>query len=349
MIMRKAMILTFSKVYNRGANMQCYALMKTLQKLGYNVEFIDAQLPRERKNLHGKVFYWLSHYIVAPFRRKNGFTYTRKYKTYEALCQNPPKADVFVVGSDQVWNPEITNVFDPRVYFFGYIKEGKKIAYAVSFGKNEWTKTIHDRQITEDVSKFDAISVREDSGVGICKNAFKRDDAVCVLDPTLLLEGSDLRALIKKRRTDNKNKYTYVYLLYKDEKVCSIIDEILKKCNYPAKGNITQKGILNKLLSIETVEGWLCDIENAELVLTNSFHCMAMCILLHKPFYVIPTFPGREIRMTSLLDKLGIGNRYISSTEMKDFKDKLDIDYVEVDKKLAYYRNISLEFLKKSL
>ena len=76
---------------------------------------------------------------------------------------------------------------------------------------------------------------------------------------------------------------------------------------------------------------------------------MAMCILLHKPFYVIPTFPGREIRMTSLLDKLGIGNRYISSTEMKDFKDKLDIDYVEVDKKLAYYRNISLEFLKKSL
>ena len=329
--------------------MQCYALMKTLQNLGYDVEFVDAQLPLEKKNLQGHIFYWLSHCIVAPFRRKYGFKYTRKYNTYEDLCQDPPKANAFIVGSDQVWNPEITNIFDPRVYFFGYLKEGKKIAYAASFGKNEWTKTVHDKQIIEDISKFDAVSVREDSGVDICKNALKRDDAMCVVDPTLLLNGNDLRALIKKGWSNNKNKYMYVYLLYKDEKICSIIDEISKRSKLISKGNTTQKGILNKLLSIETVEGWLRDIENAELVLTNSFHCMAMCLLLHKPFYVIPTFPGREIRMTTLLDKLGIGSRYISSTDIKDFNENQSIDYVEVDNKLDYYRNLSLEFLKKSL
>ena len=348
--MKKAMILTFSKVYNRGANMQCYALMKTLQKTGYDVEFIDAQLPLEKKSLVGYIFYWLSHYIVAPFRRKNGFKYTRKYRTYDDLYKNPPKADVFVVGSDQIWNTEITNIFDPRVYFFGYVKEGKKIAYAASFGKDEWTKTIHDEQIIKDVSLFDAISVREDSGIDICKNTFKRDDAKTVLDPTLLLDGNDIRALFKKNSTSHKNKYMYVYLLYKDEKVCSIIDEISRKCNLTIKGNTTQKGMLNKLLSIESVEGWLQNIENAELVVTNSFHCMAMCILLHKPFYVIPTFPGREIRMTTLLDKLGISNRYISSsTDIKNFNYKKSINYAEVDNKLDFYRKVSLEFLNKSL
>lgn len=347
--MKKAMILTFSKVYNRGANMQCYALMKTLQKKGYDVEFIDAQLPIEKKNLKGQIFYWISYFMVAIFRRITGFKYTRKYKTYNDLCNNPPKADVYIVGSDQVWNPEITNVFDPRVYFFGYAKEGKKIAYAASFGKNEWTKTIHDEQITEDISKFTAISVREDSGVTICENTFKRDDAECVLDPTLLLNGDDIRALIKKGKTNEKNKYMYVYLLYKDKEINDIIDKISKECKLPFKGNTTTKGFLNKLLSIETVEGWLQQIENAELVITNSFHCMAMCILLHKPFYVIPTFKGREIRMTTLLEKLGIKNRYISVADIKNFNDKQGIDFDEVEKRLDYYRKTSQDFLDKSL
>ena len=347
--MKKAMILTFSKVYNRGANMQCYALMKTLEKKGYNVEFIDAQLPREKKSLKGFLFYWLSYYKVAAFRRKTGFKYTRKYQTYNDLCNNPPKADVYIVGSDQVWNPELTNAFDPRVYFLGYIKEGKKIAYAASFGKNEWTSTIYDKEIIENVSLFNAVSVREDSGIDICRNTFKRNDAAYVLDPTLLLDGNDIRSLIKENKTDKNNEYMYVYLLYTDEKVRNIIDIISKECKLKAKGNTTQKGLLNKLLSIESVEGWLREIENAKLVVTNSFHCMAMCILFHKPFYVIPTFKGREIRMTTLLDKLGIKDRYIPSVETKYLCANQDIDFGEVDKRLDYYREISQDFLNKSL
>lgn len=342
--MKKAMILTFSKVYNRGANMQCYALMKTLQKLGCEVEFLDAQLPREKLNLKGRIFYWLSHFIVAPFRRKAGFKYSRKYNTYDELCKNPPKADVFVVGSDQVWNPDITNVFDPRVYFFGYINNGKKIAYAASFGKDKWTKTAHDKQIIEACSHFDAISVREDSGVDICKNIFKRNDAVCVLDPTFLLNSNDIKTLIDKKKCTNSNKYMYVYLLHQDETILSLLNEIKCKSNLQVKGNTIG---LNKLLSIETIPGWLKNIENAELVVTNSFHCMAMCILLHKQFFVIPAYPGREIRMTSLLKKLGIFHRFVSSSG--DINKTQEINYTEVESLLAEYRNSSLEFLKKSI
>lgn len=344
--MKKAMILTFSKVYNRGANMQCYALMKTLEKMGCDVEFIDAQLPMEKMNLKGRIFYWLSHFVVAPFRRKAGFKYTRKYRTYDELCKNPPKADIFVVGSDQVWNPEITNIFDPRVYFYGYIKNGKKIAYAASFAKDKWTKTVHDEQIAKDVALFDAISVREDSGIDICKETFKRDDAVCVLDPTLLLSGDDVRALTDARASKSKEKYMYVYLLHHDKGICDIVNEISNKCGLAVKGN-TAKGGLSKMLNIESVPGWLENIDNAELIVTNSFHCMAMCILLHKQFIVIPTFPGREIRMTSLLQKLGIGHRYISSASCLD--EMQEINYTEVDRLLAKYRNSSLEFLKKSI
>ena len=345
--MKKVMILTFSKVYNRGANMQCYALMKTLQKMGCKVEFIDAQLPREKLNLKGILFYWLSHFIVAPFRKKAGFKFTKKYRTYEELCKNPPKADVFVVGSDQVWNPDITNVFDPRVYFFGYINEGKKISYAASFGKNEWTRTIYDKQIIKDISEFDAISVREDSGINICKNSFNRDDAVCVLDPTLLLNGDDVRELINRKRGTDK-KYMYVNLLHQDESVYAILNNISKEYQLPIKGN-TQKGGISKLINIESVSGWLENIENAELVVTNSFHCMAMCILLHKQFYVIPSFPGREIRMTTLLEKIGISDRYISNTDIHNLKVNGAIDYSNVDEKLAEYRSKSLKFLQNSI
>lgn len=346
--MKKAVILTFSKVYNRGANMQCYALMKTLQKMGCEVEFLDAQLPMEKLNLKGRVFYWLSHFIVAPFRREAGFKYTRKYRTYDELCKNPPKADVFVVGSDQVWNPDITNVFDPRVYFFGYINKGKKVAYAASFGKDEWTKTAHDKQIIEDCSHFDAISVREDSGIGICKEVFNRDDAVCVVDPTFLIKGEDVRALIKKNGGTGNCKYLFAYLLHEDEHVYSILEKISNEYGLESKGGAV-KGGLSKLLNIESVSGWLRNINNAELVVTNSFHCMAMCILLHKQFYVIPSFPGREIRMTSLLGKLGIENRYIPNNDIVGLKKRASIDFDSVDKKLDIYRNESLKFLKKSI
>ena len=346
--MKKAMILTFSKVYNRGANMQCYALMKTLQKMGCEVEFLDAQLPMEKLNLKGRIFYWLSHLIVAPFRRKVAFKYTRKYKTYDELCKNPPKADVFVVGSDQVWNPDITNVFDPRVYFFGYINKGKKVAYAASFGKDEWTKTVYDEQIIEDCSHFDAISVREDSGVAICKDILCRNDAVCVVDPTLLLKGEDVRALIKKKCCTRNSKYLFTYLLHEDELVCSILEKISNEYGLDSKGG-TAKGGLSKLFNIESVSGWLRNIDNAELVVTNSFHCMAMCILLHKQFYVIPSFPGREIRMTSLLEKLGIRDRYIPNYNIGGLKERKPIDFDSVDEKLATFRDKSLNFLKKSI
>lgn len=346
--MKKAMILTFSKVYNRGANMQCYALMKTLQKMGCEVEFLDAQLPIEKLNLKGRIFYWLSHFAVAPFRRKAGFKYSQKYKTYDELCKNPPKADVFVVGSDQVWNPDITNIFDPRVYFFGYINKGRKVAYAASFGKNEWTKTAYDKQIIEDCSHFDAISVREDSGVAICKDILHRDDAVCVVDPTFLLKGDDVRALIEKKSFVRNSKYLFTYLLHEDKHICSILEKISNEYGLEPKGGTT-KGGLSKLLNIESVSGWLRNIDNAELVVTNSFHCMAMCILLHKQFYVIPSFPGREIRMTSLLEKLGIRDRYIANNNIGCLKERKPIDFDSVDNKLATYRNESLNFLKKSI
>lgn len=346
--MKKAMILTFSKVYNRGANMQCYALMKTLEKMGCDVEFIDAQLPREKFNLKGKLFYWLSHFIVAPFRKKVGFKFTKKYNSYEELCKNPPKADVFVVGSDQVWNPDITNVFDPRVYFLGYINKGKKVAYAASFGKDEWTRTVYDKQIIEDCSHFDAISVREDSGVAICKDILHRDDAVCVVDPTLLLKGEDVRSLFEKKSFARNSKYLFTYLLHEDEYVCNILEKISNEYGLESKGGATKGGI-SKLINIESISGWLRNIDNAELVVTNSFHCMAMCILLHKQFYVIPSFPGREIRMTSLLKKLGIGDRYIPSNDIIGLKECKPIDFSSVDKRLDVYRNESLNFLKSSI
>ena len=96
-------ILTFSKVYNRGANMQAYALMKYLENRGAEVEFIDIQLPLSSGlNWHGRVFQFFQNVLADKFRKQMHFHFTRRYLDSADLKNNPPKADVYVVGSDQV-------------------------------------------------------------------------------------------------------------------------------------------------------------------------------------------------------------------------------------------------------
>ena len=344
-------ILTFSKVYNRGANMQAYALMKYLENRGAEVEFIDIQLPLSSGlNWHGRVFQFFQNVLADKFRKQMHFHFTRRYLDGADLKNNPPKADVYVVGSDQVWNPSITKNLGALTYFFDFLPAGtKKVSYAASIGDADWKYDELSYSIKKELQHFSAISVREDSARAICKNKFDMDAEV-VLDPTLLLSRKDLIDIVGSNAKTNKSQ-TFVYLLYSDKNVLDIVSKL-----HALTGNQKivglSKSLWSKLTRFYTIPSWLKQINSSKLIVTNSFHCMVMAILLHKDFFVIPPYPGRETRMVSLLSRIGLTHRYIntaSSLEKKKDLVNAKIDYEKVDYDLSILRKQSEEFINSNI
>lgn len=345
---RKVIILTFSKDDNRGANLQCYALKKRLEETGVNVRFLDIQLPRKQLNTIGLLVSTLKNICASSFRRRNKFRYTRKYSNLQQLKSEPPQADVFIVGSDQVWNPDLTKKLDPRVYFFSFLDDSvKRISYAASFGTSEWTLSEYDGDIAVLLSKFNRVSVREDSGCEICKRVFGRSDVVQCVDPSLLLTTTEVQELIRGRI--RPKKHIYSYLLYRSDKVYDLIDIISSQTKLTITGDYRNPNIFDKLLNIHGIERWIKNIAEAELVVTNSFHTMAVSILLHKNFIVVPPVAGRETRLVSLLGELGLKDRYIEYGKNIDISSLQPIDYNVVDKNINDLRQSSVDFLRTSL
>lgn len=345
---KTAIILTFSKNDNRGANLQAYALKKTLEDMGVNVRFLDIQLPRKRLNFIGQIDAKVKNFCAERFRKRTKFKYTTQYKNVQELETNPPEADIFIVGSDQVWNPDLTHSLDPRVYFFSFLKDNtKRISYAASFGKSEWTATKYDKDIAELLSRFSHISVREDTGVDICKNIFQREDVKVCIDPSLLLKTADVQQLIRGKTKSRKQ--IYCYLLYKSSQVYDIVDEIASQTRLAVIGDPRNGNSYTKLRAIHGVEKWIRNVVESELIVTNSFHTMVVSILLRKNFVVVPPIDGRETRLISLLSKLGLLERYINYGDNINIASMTPIDYDSIESKLDILRSLSLKFINNAI
>lgn len=344
-------ILTFSKVYNRGANMQAYALKKYLENRGAKVEFLDLQLPISKEmNWRGRLFEYFQNQVANRFRKHMHFCFTRKYKDLSDLKNDPPKADVYVVGSDQVWNPSLTQKLGTLTYFFDFLPlQVKRVSYAASIGDAIWKYGELNPCIKEELKKFAAISVREDSAREICQRNFETDAEV-VLDPTLLLTHSDLKDIIGSNRSVLKSQ-TFVYLLYNGSDTFSIT-RLLHKLSGNKKIKGLSDSIIAKITRFYSIENWLKQIDSSSLIITNSFHCMVMALLLHKEFIVIPPYPGRETRMLSLLSKIGLVNRYVNSiddiTKINELLER-KIDYVKVENDLKFLRKKSEDFINNNI
>lgn len=346
----KAIILTFSKEDNRGANLQAYALFSYLKRNDIIVDFLDIQLPDKTINLKGRILRTINNFLAGRFRMKSGFTFTKKYYTLDELNRNPPQADLYIVGSDQVWNPEITNSLDPRIYFLTFLPQKvRKIAYAASFGRDQWIATVYDSEIKQSLHTFQAIGVREDSGVEICRQFFHVDNVECVLDPTLLLDSKEIDSLLPSQRQIRNQ--IFGYYLYRNKSIDNMSICISDFLNLPFDKTFKTKGVF-RLLQFYGVKTWLKKICKAEFVITNSFHCMVFCILMRKRFVVLPAFPGRETRMLSLLRKIGLGERYFDSMEDLEKRQSVlfeDIDYDSVVKLLENYKLQSFQFIQKAI
>ena len=289
--------------------------------------------------------------LFDDFRTKYLPNITDEYFSFEDFENNYPNADAYVVGSDQVWNLQITGWQYP-IFFLSFVKDrSKRISYAACMGGNSdiifegKTKT----NIQNLLNKFDSIAVRNEMAMNIFKNNFTNHPTQ-VLDPTFLIDNyNELLAETKQ----NAIGCIYVDKFIINEPWMNAVREIASH----QKLNIRMDNCLIEIKDVPftplcTVQDWLGIINTADLIFTDSFHCSVFCILFHKQFVVAPSYQGGEGRMIDLLEKFGLEDRfYRNPDELINNMDKWlqPIDYSKVDKKIATMKADSREFLKKAL
>ena len=350
-------ILTFQWAHNRnfGASLQSYACMKLLDKILklQNVKIINF-IPNNL-TYKGKI---LAYFTAKNFEEYNKkfLNLTNKLQSMKDLKNLNNEFDIFVVGSDQVWRG-IWNIDTKTHYFFDFVNDDKKkIAYAASFGVDYWEGTSGlTEKIKPLIKRFNHISVREESGIDICKNTFGIDNAVCVLDPTLMISKEEYQPILDDWQDKSHLNKKYIAHMLLDDTVelksesQNIADYLGAEINY-IKGK-SFKILGRNITFYNKVSQWLTYLKDAELVITDSFHCTVFSIIFHKKFVVVANKTRGIARLETLLSKVGLEDRFF--TDIKDVMksgilDK-EVDYNEVDNKLEVHRKYSMDFLKKAL
>jgi len=347
-------ILTIHKEPNYGAILQAYALYKKIESLGYTPKFINLKLDHRRvkKNLVNRITMLLYRFskgysrcygIADKFINQHCPNQTKDFYTFEELNkQEWNKDDIFIIGSDQVWNPSITGRLKYAFTFSFLGNNYKMYSYASSFGFiKEQIDRIDDKMINA-IRSFKKVSVREKFGVDFL--AQKGIQATEVIDPTLLLD--NYNNLIDNKT--EKRKELLLLTLSNKKKMNDFADSISQKTGLKIRKHFgylqPQRSDNMKFL---TVEEWMKAIASSELIITDSFHATIFSILFKKQFFVFLSEPNKVYRIKSLLEKLGIEGHIADPNTSIDLNNV--IEYNEVDKKLENYRHESVEFLKSIL
>lgn len=351
-------LLTIWHIGNYGAELQTYCTVQVLKELGHHVRVVRYDLKESTQGnasqLKQLLFNMITGLMPANIKSQLFWNFhipsTRKYNSPNDFYKNPPKADAYIVGSDQVWNPDITRESSP-LYFLDFVPQGcKKISYASSFGEAEWKG---DSNITEIAKRnlllFDNVSCRETSGVEILNKVFNIS-AQCVLDPTLIV--NDYSKLIGK--VEEKNVLLY-YPLNPNFEVEHFCKTLSKELNLSLK-IANKKTVLRRcmLWNKPSVIQWLKSIGEAKFIVTPSFHGLTTSIKLHRNFAILITEPlilKRSARVRDLLELLDLSDRLFTSIEdlyASRIWEK-NIDYCKVDNLLKIEREKSYKYLEDCL
>lgn len=349
-------LLTIWHVGNYGAELQAYATCRVLTDLGHEVTIIDfRENERQDETLKSKLARHissctLSYFKFSAFWEKYFPNKTRHYHSYEELKANPPEADLYLVGSDQVWNYKIT-AEKAEAFFLAFgTDEVKRASYAPSFGMGEWNANEQLTSVARQMlNKFTAVSCREASGVRILKEKFNIE-AVEVLDPTLLF---DEYFGMNCQNASEDGTLAY-YPLSDNNELTKFSTKLAHELGlYP--NNINRKVHLTNTIAWNrpSVEQWVKGIARASLVVTPSFHGLAFSLLFRKQFIIVNNNINQErkVRMTDLLDKFGLADRYFDSIERAEAIKiwEQTIDYDTVTHKLLELRSASIDYLNKML
>lgn len=351
-------ILTIHNEPNYGALLQAYGLYKVIENLGYNPRIIDLHMtfrarPKnfinslliKANNLRKGYNYCLD--IANEFVKKHEAVRTCSFFSYKELYEFPwDKDDIYIIGSDQVWNPSITNLLKD-CYTFKFLPEDclKRCSYASSFGNiKDEEKLSKVLDIKNTLGRFKRILIREQFGkIYLEKYGIQSD---VVVDPTILMGNYD------NLTNDNVNPSQCEKILYLSlgeapkmdaftDSLASKLDSDIDKCFGYLQ---PQKDINKKWLK---VEDWLGKIKNSKYVVTDSFHAMVFSIMLETPFFVYISEPSKIHRIINLLGLLGLEDRIVSSVD--EAMSAKDIDFADVKLRIEKLRNESMNSLKQML
>lgn len=359
-------ILTYHKSINYGSVLQCWSLQQVLKKRGYEVEVIDYH--PEKYNILYDLFvkgahkhnikrFFLKKYILNQMDEFKKFREQYINLSVDKLTINSDlsvlnKYDAIICGSDQIWNVRALDC-DP-IYFLPVKIKGKKIAYAVSVNNMTFTEPKCDDALKKNILDFDYISVREESGAKKISQFIDGAKNIDVLlDPTLLQSKEEFLKIDSPRI--KKERYIFLYDVWYGKEGIKAAKRISKKLGLPVYTGFMNRDI-KSILKVE-MAGIHVELENtkpndflslikyADYIITDSFHGTAFSLIYEKKFVAINKRKDRksmknDARITNILKKVNLLDRYISLDQIETFDFDKDIDYQQISnerKKLAKY------------
>ena len=353
-------ILTFWYAVNPGSALQAYGLWKTISSLSADIEchiinyqetnyrssFFKFPCPPKIKQTIAWFFfvYWYHRFqrfwkgmesAVKPDRRMD-----------EKKLKGIGGYDCIVVGSDQVWNTDLTN--KNYNFFLPFITGVKKVSYAASIGLQDFPEN-DKKAISGFLRDFSCISVREPAA----QDAIEKLIGVrpqLMMDPSLLLNKDQYEAV-----TDHpgyKKKYILIYLRHKNSRITTLAEKMAKEKGLriiECHAGISKISRNHLIVRQPDPKRWIGLISDAEYVFTDSFHGCAFCINLNKPFFVMISSGNAEMssRIYHILDRYGMKDRLI--TEDTDIMSLPEPDFEESNKLLDQDRECATDYLKSAL
>lgn len=338
---------------NYGGNLQRYALMKVLQDMGHAVTHLNLRF-RYRLPWYKKPKYYGKRLLLKILFKRNIKVFSSPQDQYEQKCSitdafyhkyinhteiiyNPARLaqytdfDAFIVGSDQVWRKRIAAKNMPY-FFFSHLQsiDKPKIACAVSFGTD--TNELNEEEIEyygNLYKKFNTVSVRENSGLNLLDQlGWKHPKAIHLLDPTFMLSKSDYQTIINSSETKPSAGNLFCYILDMSEEKEKLIKDIA-----------SERTLTPFYVSLEndvSIPQWLKAFDDADFVITDSFHGLVFSLIFNKPFKLIKNEFRGNARFDSILETFKL-------------KDNQEFDWSEINSIIQDNKKRFVNFLERAL
>lgn len=370
MFMKKIGVLTFHSSYNYGSSFQAYALQETVKKLcNENCDYKIINLRTDRqKNMYSidrdndflskitrtflipnyKESYKIKNQRFEEFIN-NKLDLTKEYHSYEELKKEDFDFDYYISGSDQLWN---LRAYDFNwAYYLGFVKKGKKISFAASFGPKPISFSEEEKEkIKMYITAYDYLSVREQ---GSYDNIYKLTGIKpeINMDPTILLNKKEWQNLIPKGKI-MQGDYILYYSLGQDKENIDLVKKISRKTNLPVvttrySGRNELFSNFKRLYNVGPIE-FLNLLANAKLILTTSFHGTIFSVIFNKPFFSINA--DKDYRRITLLETMGLEERNINKRDLNEkLKKAYEINFDKSNKIIDEEKEKIIKYLKKAL
>lgn len=365
---KKRFILTHPLTGNYGGLLQAHALYTTINKLGFQAYIYRYQANDQPMGLKDYWRYFKRHIKYCLGKCDEPHTVWRRLEIARKFMKGIrffnernlaclPKEAAFVVGSDQVWRAIFCRTMKhPAYYFLDFVPEAlrrRSIAYAASFGVDEWEGTPEETvDCTRLLQDFKAISVREQSGITICRDHMQTE-AVAMPDPTMLLKKEEYEALIRKENTWAPIvKSLAAYVIDENGAIPQLLHSAAKELGVTLQHLLPHTGAAKRRDRFApTVGQWLRLIRDCDYFITDSFHGTVFAIIFNKPFVCLGNKGRGSARFETLLGTYGLQGRLLTSATPEKIAELMHspIDWESVNNIRNKEMQRGIQFLKTNL